>query len=69
MLYRKIVNGDVVQIFNDYGECIEQNFICSDLPIVYETGDGLPINAKYMPFNGNEYYPYNMTQPNSKIVQ
>lgn len=62
MLFRKISEGYVVQVYNDAGECLGQTFHCGD-SCEYETGDGDPINVENMPLAGNEYHPYNMEQP------
>lgn len=62
MLFRKITEGHVIQVFNDAGECIGQRFVAGD-PVDYETGDGDPINVDDMPLAGREYQPFDMVQP------
>ena len=62
MLYRKITEGYVVQVYNDAGECIAQRFHAGD-GVSYETGEWDPINASNMPLGGSEYYSFDMVQP------
>lgn len=62
MLFRKITIGHVVQVFNDAGEPVAQRFGAGD-EVIYETGDGDPINIVDMPRGGQEYLPFDMTQP------
>lgn len=66
MLYRKITEGCVVQVFNDAGECIGQRFYAGDV-CDYETGDGDGINVDDMPLAGREYQPYDMVQPEVQL--
>lgn len=66
MLYRKITEGCVVQVFNDAGECIGQQFHAGD-EVEYETGEGLPINSEDMPLAGREYHAFDMAQPGDNI--
>jgi hypothetical protein len=58
----KITHGFVCQEFNDVGECIGQEFVAGDM-VSYETEDGDPINVMDMPLAGNEYFSFNMEQP------
>jgi hypothetical protein len=60
MNYEKIVEGYVVQKFNDAGEFISQKFFAGD--VEYETEEGDPINVMDMPLGGREYFPYEMVQ-------
>jgi len=62
MLYNKITVGFVVQTFNDEGTCLKQEFVASD-ETTYELEDGNEINQVNMPFGGNEYFPFDMVQP------
>ncbi len=62
MNFKKITPGYVEQIFNDVGECIEQQFYAGD-PVDYETEDGDPINVMNMPKGGREYFPMSLNQP------
>ena len=62
MLYNKFTVGFVVQSFNDAGEFVSQQFIAGD-QVDYETEDGDAINVEDMPQGGNEYIPFDMTQP------
>lgn len=62
MLYNKITPGFVIQVFNDQGQCLSQEFVAKD-EVEFETEDGCPINRRNMPFGGEEYFPYEMKQP------
>ena len=62
MLYKKIVNGYVIQTFNEEGQCLSQRFSVADDPS-FELEDGNEINEANMPFGGNEYFPFDMVQP------
>lgn len=62
MLYRKVTEGFVIQVFNDAGECIAQRFVAAG-DCDYETGEGDPINSESMPLGGNEYHPFDMVAP------
>lgn len=62
MLFKKITEGHVVQVFNDAGELLGQRFVAGD-NVEYETGDGDPINVVNMPKGGDEYHPFDMVQP------
>jgi hypothetical protein len=62
MLYNKVTIGFVVQTFNDEGECLSQEFMASD-ETTYELEDGTAINQEDMPFGGNEYFSFDMVQP------
>ena len=62
MLFRKITEGAVVQVFNDAGEFVGQRFFAGD-NVEYETSDGDPINLMDMPLGGNEYQPFEMQGP------
>lgn len=59
MLFRKITHGYVVQVFNDAGEFVAQQFVAGD-QCDYETAEGDPINSEQMPKGGGEYHPYTM---------
>jgi hypothetical protein len=59
--YDKITHGYVFQSFNDQGQCVKQEFISTN-EVEYEF-DGNPINAKDMPFRGEEYHSFDMQQP------
>lgn len=59
MLYRKITNGFVIQVFNDAGECVAQQFTAGE--VEYETGEGDPIGDGDMPLHC--YQPFDMVQP------
>ena len=58
----KITNGYVVQRYNNDGLCVGQQFCSSNEKVTYETEDGYELN---MPFDGNEYFPFEMVQPES----
>ena len=60
MLFNKITHGFVVQVFNDAGEFISQEFIAGD-EVEFETGHGNPINVMDMPLGGKEYQPFTMS--------
>lgn len=62
MLYNKVTIGFVVQTFDDWGNCLKQEFIAGD-DVQYELEDGTEINSENMPFGGNEYFPFEMVQP------
>ena len=59
MLYDKVTTGVVIQRFNDAGEFISQEFKALD-DVEYEIeGDG--INIMDMPFGGDKYHSFNMS--------
>jgi hypothetical protein len=59
-MYKKITVGYVIQVFNNAGEFVSQEFIAGD-DVSYECeGDG--INCMDMPLGGNEYQPFDMVQ-------
>ena len=65
MLYNKVTTGFVVQTFDDWGNCLRQEFVANDR-CVFEIQDDnkvLPITSEQMPFGGNEYFPFDMVQP------
>ena len=62
MTYNKITSGFVIQVFNDAGEALRQEFVAGD-EVEYETRDGDPINITDMPKGGDEYQPFEMVQP------
>lgn len=69
MLYKKFTTGVVEQVFNDVGECIFQKFTIPDSGSVeYETEEGDPINEMNMPQGGREYFPFEMVQPDLKVL-
>lgn len=67
-MFNKITHGYVVQRFNDQGECLGQEFVadCNFDEFEEENDDGncVIIDPESMPFGGNEYFPFNMVQPN-----
>lgn len=60
MNFRKITHGFVVQLFNDAGEFLSQEFTAGQVD--YETEDGDAISSMDMPLAGNEYFSFNMEQ-------
>jgi len=58
MSYQKITVGFVVQVFDDKGNPINQEFIASD-DCRYERTQGEPIDAP----ENDTYLPFNMVQP------
>ena len=62
MNHNKMTIGFVIQTFNDEGECLSQEFMASD-EITYELEDGTVISQEDMPFGGDEYFPFDMVQP------
>jgi len=66
MLFAKITEGCVVQLFNDQGQCVKQDFHAGDVCTYYEQDTMCEINIEQMPFKGNEYFPFDMVQPKEK---
>ncbi len=71
--YNKITTGWVTQTFNEYGKCISQEFTAGDI-VEYELYELVEENAgpeyfmtsiqmEDMPLQGDEYYYYDMMQP------
>lgn len=58
-MIKKYVIGTVVQVFNEDGVCLGQDFIASDFPIEYdfEDCDEEDIETEKL------YFPYEMIQP------
>ena len=54
----KLTTGYVLQKFNDEGQCVEQEFIASDVD--YEDENGEAVEAP----ENEIYHPFNMVQPN-----
>jgi len=65
MIYRKMIYGCVVQMFNDDGKCISQRFEPERRNFDYETSEGDEIHKHDMPLRGKENFPYMMRQPNN----
>ena len=61
MNFQKITTGFVIQVFDQMGECISQEFVAGD-ECDYETEDGDRINVMDMPLGGREYFPFDMIQ-------
>jgi hypothetical protein len=62
-LYEKVTTGQVVQVFNDAGECIYQKFIAGD-EVEYRDGEsGFEINPMDTPGNRPLYHHFDMVQP------
>lgn len=68
MTYNKITCGYVVQEFNDQGTCLRQYFKADNGEVIFdavdENGFSVEINMADMPFGGNEYFEFDMVQPN-----
>ena len=60
MNYKKIVDGYVVQRFNDAGEFLGQKFVATGTE--FETEEGDPINEMDMRLCGREYFPFEMVK-------
>ncbi len=72
MFFKKITEGHVIQTFNDSGECIRQAFYAanfSEYEIYDENANSyFPISPCDMPYGGDEYYPFDMEQPNDETI-
>lgn len=66
MLFCKMTDGFVVQVFNDAGEFLGQRFVADDT-VAFYTGEGDFINRENMPLGGDEYAPFDMAQPIVRI--
>ncbi len=62
MTFRKLTTGEVIQVFNDTGECISQRFFAGDI-VEYQNDNDGDINIDDMPLAGQEYESFDMVQP------
>ena len=60
MSFNKVTSGDVVQVFDDNGNCISQEFIAGEVEFenLY-----IPIESDIVQ---NAYFPFEMIQPESE---
>jgi hypothetical protein len=61
-MYTKYTEGYVRQDFDERGECTGQAFHAGE-PVTYHRSD-IPIDMEEMPLKGEEYFPFDMIQPN-----